>query len=72
MILIINFLDRFGIEMFLCNLLGFISLFKICLIGMIDILFNVFFFDGKMFLKVLKYLCLIFMVLKCIVLICVV
>lgn len=49
MILIINFLDRFGIEMFLCDLLGFISLFKICLIGMIDILFNVFFFDGKMF-----------------------
>lgn len=68
MILIINSLDRSGTEMFSCDLPGFISPLKTCSTGMIDILFNVSLFDGKMFLKVSKYLCLTFMVLKCTVL----
>lgn len=68
MILIINSLDRSGTEMFSCDLPEFISPLKTCSTGMIDILFNVSLFDGKMFLKVSKYLCLTFMVLKCTVL----
>lgn len=49
MILIINSLDRSGTEMFSCDLPGLISPLKTCSTGMIDILFNVSLFDGKMF-----------------------
>lgn len=65
MIWIINSLDGSGTAMFSCDLPRFISPLKSCSTGMIDILFNVSLFDGKMFLKVSKYLCLTFMVLKC-------